>query len=166
MSDLLKLAQQHGAEVSKFQGVEMVVFDRCEWDSFAAALASQGAEPVRDWDSESGCEWLATPPAATQVPERPSNWHRHSVAVEKSALQLIRNALRTDAEAGRSVRAEMLEILDAATTDIPPAAPPASEMGMREALKEIADMTYDRWSNGYRAGEIARATLAAQKGQP
>lgn len=51
--DLLKLAQQHGAEVSKFQGVEMVVFDRCEWDAFAAALQgrAQEGEPSDEEDA-------------------------------------------------------------------------------------------------------------------
>lgn len=56
------------------------------------------------------------------------NWHAHHVAVNKAALQMVRNALRTDAEAGKTVRGEMLEELDKATFAIPaPAREPMSE---------------------------------------
>lgn len=36
---------------------------------------------------------------------------------------------------------------------------------LRDALQEIAGMTYDKWTNGYRAGEIARDALAATQPQ-
>ena len=36
----------------------------------------------------------------------------------------------------------------------------AERDALRVALEEIAGMTYDSWTNGARAGEIARAALA------
>ena len=41
------------------------------------------------------------------------------------------------------------------------ASAPAGERRLRTALEDIAAMTYDAWSNGARAGEIARNALAS-----
>jgi len=61
-----------------------------------------------------------TPPAPdhteqSQPEPTGANWHAHHVAVNKAALQMVRNALRNDAERGLVVRGEMLEELDKAT---------------------------------------------------
>lgn len=48
-----------------------------------------------------------------------ANFHAHHVAVDKAALQMVRNALRNDVEAGRVARGEMLAELDKATFQIP-----------------------------------------------
>lgn len=87
---------------------------------------------------------LAFLKATQQAPEAApqgvaNNWHRHHVAVEKAVLVIVRNALRNDAEAGKSVRAEMLELLDAATHEIPAPQPTAQAPNANErtALDEV-----------------------------
>lgn len=81
-----------------------------------------------------------TPPApdhtqeSQQEPSK-SNWHVHHVAVNKAALQMIRNALRNDVERGLVVRGEMLEELDKATFAIPA---PATHPLTRDQIKQLA----------------------------
>ncbi len=69
--------------------------------------------------------------AAPSAQAEPSskNWHAHHVTVNKGALQMIRNALRTDAEAGKQSRAEMLEELDKATFSLPSPSAQAEQKG-------------------------------------
>lgn len=88
--------------------------------------------------------------------ERPSNWHRHHVAVSKAALQMVRNALHTDAQSGRIVRAEMLAELDLATFDIPAtthSAPVADSIAQAAAWKRKAE--FDQIDADARAIEAA-----------
>lgn len=99
--------------------------------------------------------------------ELPSNWHRHHVAVEKAALQMVRNALRTDGEAGRSVRLEMLQILDEATHEIAPSADPAQQDTKVDALRTALALAIRQNSHDMlMTGEEIRqceAALAAQQ---
>lgn len=95
----------------------------------------------------------AAAPQAAPVPQtttapvvsEPSgkNWHAHHLAVNKAALQMVRNALRNDAEAGKTVRAEMLEELDKATFAIP-APQPASNAPAPQALTEREPLAEER----------------------
>jgi len=68
--------------------------------------------------------------ASQEQAQQPSgkNWHAHHVAVNKAALQMIRNALRNDVERGMVVRGEMLEELDKATFAIPAQQPSGGEV--------------------------------------
>lgn len=97
------------------------------------------------------------------------NWHRHHVAVEKAALQMIRNALRTDAEAGRSVRAEMLEMLDAATHELQSqsAAIEAARVEARaKALEEAANIVYEMGGSGWDCATIVEKLRSLAKEAP
>lgn len=84
-----------------------------------------------------------------------SNWHAHHVAVNKGALQMIRNALRTDVEKGLKVRGEMLAELDAATFVIPA---PGSPVNAREPMSEE-----ERWSAYFEGDE--RVTVSDSEGE-
>lgn len=64
----------------------------------------------------------------TAIPSQPAapqgtNWHAHHVIVCQAALQMVRNALRNDAERGLVVRGEMLEELDKVTYPVASASP-------------------------------------------
>jgi len=64
-------------------------------------------------------ERFARQPAQEQPkPRGGKNWHCHHVAVDKAALQMVRNALMRDAEEGKQSRREMLAELDKVTYPI------------------------------------------------
>jgi len=125
------------------------------WDAWKACAAAITAKTTTE-NTPTGmlsttCPWCEngfafeapalTAPAA-EVPTG-KNWHAHHVAVDKAALQMIRNALRNDVERGMAVRGEMLEELDKATFAIPAPAATAAEvpeaMGGAPALPEAVD---------------------------
>ena len=87
---------------------------------------------------------------ALSTPAEPSPPHpAHFVAVNKAALQMVRNALSTDAENGKPVRGEMLEELDKATRalDEPRTVEPLTEDEL-ETLMDEANDNLPHWFDG------------------
>jgi len=88
------------------------------------------------------------------------NWHAHHVAVSKAALQMVRQALRNDAEAGRAVRAEMLDELDKATFAIP--SPEGAQAAvMRQALEALEIIAAQDRSEGFESGRTTTSAITA-----
>lgn len=78
-------------------------------------------------------------------------------------VEAIRQALRDlSATMGGDGEEPLTEIIKDAIAALAGAAQGAEPSALRGALEEIAAMEYDKWSNGARAGEIARNALAMQ----
>ena len=89
--------------------------------------------------------------------------NKHMVLVDAGALQMVRNALKRDAESGNQARAEMLDELDKATT---PQDRAAFDL-VAEASRILCDALKHSPAGGARgvrlvvAGSDARLTVAA-----
>ncbi len=109
------------------------------------------------WDGNRIANVLKAALSAAAKPVEPQgkNWHAHHAAVNKAALQMVRNALRNDAEKGLTVRGEMLAELDAATFAIPaPGAEQAKPAMTSEDIKRCWHEV-EGFRHGY--GPFARA---------
>jgi len=84
---------------------------------------------------------VAQPQQATLPASEPTNQKLNNhVAVERAALQMVRNALTTDAAGGRTVRAEMLAELDAATSELATGAQPQADAAEPAQADPLADL--------------------------
>lgn len=129
----------------------------------SAALASRPAEQPA--------------PVQGEVPPG-KNWHAHHVIVSKAALQMVRNALRTDLLDGKAVRGEMLEELDKVTYPVPaPSSPPVAQDAqqglkdhqIRELVNQVRDIAlqfHDHQSLRERLARVLVPVLRAARSLP